>query len=100
TVTKPDGVFTVPDETPLVGILKDSLAACKAQQLFADPSVTSVVYEPKKAGKAKIIEIKLPTGSTVPQTLQVESHSKHLEVKETGKKKKTTTLIFKEGWTN
>jgi CRISPR-associated protein Csb1 len=100
TVTKPDGVFTVPDETPLVGILKDSLAACKAQQLFADPPVTSVIYEPKKAKKAKIIEIKLPTGTGVPQTLQVEPHSKHLEVKETGKKKKITTLVFKEGWTN
>lgn len=46
-VTRPDE-FTVPDEKALAGLLKDSLAACKEERLFADEPVTTVVYEEKK----------------------------------------------------
>jgi hypothetical protein len=45
-VTRPDG-FAVPDDKALAGILKDALAACKKEKLFADPPVTPVVYEEK-----------------------------------------------------
>jgi CRISPR-associated protein Csb1 len=45
-VTRPEG-FAVPDEKALAGILKESLAACKKEELFADPPVTTVVYEGK-----------------------------------------------------
>jgi len=45
-VTRPDG-FEVPDEKALPGILKESITACKKEKLFADPSVTSVVYDEK-----------------------------------------------------
>jgi CRISPR-associated protein Csb1 len=44
--TRPDG-FTVPDVTALAGTLKDALAACKKDKLFADTPVTTVVYEEK-----------------------------------------------------
>jgi CRISPR-associated protein Csb1 len=45
-VTRPDG-FDVPDEKTLSAILKESLAACKKEKLFADPPVTAVVYDEK-----------------------------------------------------
>ncbi|AMV26280.1 CRISPR-associated protein [Gemmata sp. SH-PL17] len=45
-VTRPDG-FTVPDEKALAGLLKDSVAACKKEKLFAEPPVTTVLYEEK-----------------------------------------------------
>ncbi len=54
-VTRPDG-FAVPDEKALAGLLKDSLASCKKEKLFADPVVTTVVYEEKKSGKGKTAE--------------------------------------------
>lgn len=54
-VTRPDG-FTVPDETALAGILQQSMTACKKEGLFADPAVTTVVYEEKKKGKEKASE--------------------------------------------
>lgn len=55
-VTRPDG-FAVPDEKALAGILKEALAACKKESLFADPPVTTVVYEEKKkSGKDKTAE--------------------------------------------
>lgn len=47
TVTRPDE-FILPDEKTLSGILKDSLATCKKEKLFADEPVTTVVYEEKK----------------------------------------------------
>lgn len=47
-VTRPDG-FAIPDEKLLAGILKDSLATCKKE--FADPPVTSVIYETKSKDK-------------------------------------------------
>ena len=46
-VTRPDE-FKLPDEKILVGLLKESLAACKKEKLFADEPVTMVVYEEKK----------------------------------------------------
>lgn len=50
-VTRPDG-FAVPEEKVLAGVLKDSLAVCKKEKLFADPLITPVKYE-EKAGKKK-----------------------------------------------
>lgn len=49
-VTRPDG-FKVPDETVLAGVLKDSLAACNKEKLFAAPLITPVTYEEKAAKK-------------------------------------------------
>jgi hypothetical protein len=47
--------FNVPDEKVLVGVLKDALAACRKEKLFADPPVTEVKYEEKKnAAKEKV----------------------------------------------
>lgn len=46
TVTRPEG-FDPPDEGTLPGLLKDSLAACKEEKLFADKPVTTIVYEEK-----------------------------------------------------
>jgi CRISPR-associated protein Csb1 len=46
TVTRPDG-FTLPAEKTLSGLLKDSLAACKKEKLFAEKPITTVVYEEK-----------------------------------------------------
>jgi CRISPR-associated protein Csb1 len=46
-VTRPDE-FKLPDEKMLVDLLKESLAACKKEKLFADEPVTTVVYEEKK----------------------------------------------------
>lgn len=45
-VSRPAG-FVVPDETIVVRTLKDALAACKKEKLFADAPVTVVVYEEK-----------------------------------------------------
>lgn len=45
-VTRPDGL-TLPDDKTLVHALTDSLSACKTEKLFADPPVTTVVYEEK-----------------------------------------------------
>jgi CRISPR-associated protein Csb1 len=45
-VARPDG-FTPPDEQTLVALLKESLAVCKTEKLFADGPVTTVVYEDK-----------------------------------------------------
>jgi CRISPR-associated protein Csb1 len=50
-VTRPNG-FVVPDEKVHAGVLKDALAACKKEKLFADPPITQVKYE-EKAGKKK-----------------------------------------------
>jgi CRISPR-associated protein Csb1 len=46
-VTRPDG-FKLPDDKMLAGLLKQSLAACKQEKLFADEPVTTVIYEEKK----------------------------------------------------
>ncbi len=46
-VTRPDG-FMPPDEKAIPGLLKDSLAACKKEKLFAGEAITTVVYEEKK----------------------------------------------------
>ena len=92
--------FVVPSDEALRGIITRTMAACQQDPgtAFVSPPMTPLTWA--KAEKAVIIEIKLPTGTTVPQTLQIEPHSKHLEFKETGKKKKTTTMLFKEGSTN
>lgn len=45
-VTRPDG-FVIPDDKAISVILKDSIAACQREKLFADPLVTTVVYEEK-----------------------------------------------------
>jgi CRISPR-associated protein Csb1 len=47
TVTGPDG-FAVPDEKVLAGVLKESLAECKKERLFAHEPITTVIYEEKK----------------------------------------------------
>jgi CRISPR-associated protein Csb1 len=43
-VTRPSQ-FAFPNEQTLAGLLMDSLAVCKSEKLFADPPVTTVVYE-------------------------------------------------------
>jgi CRISPR-associated protein Csb1 len=54
-VNRPDG-FTIPAEQTLGEILRESLDACRKEQLFADPPVTRLVYEEKKKGKDKASE--------------------------------------------
>ena len=45
-VTRPTE-FAVPDDKALATVLHDALAACKSDKLFADPPVTTVIYEEK-----------------------------------------------------
>lgn len=45
-VTRPDD-FALPDEQALGKVLSGSLSVCKAEKLFADPPVTTVIYEDK-----------------------------------------------------
>ncbi len=54
-VTRPEE-FSVPDETAIGKVLQESLAACRQEKLFADPPVTTVVYEEIKKGKEKAPE--------------------------------------------
>jgi CRISPR-associated protein Csb1 len=91
--------FVVPNEDVLLGIITRTMAACQQDEAtrFVTPAPTCLTWA--KAEKETTIEIKLPSGVTVPAPLRSEPHTKHLEFKETGKKKKTNTLIFKEGWT-
>jgi CRISPR-associated protein Csb1 len=51
-VTRPAD-FVLPKEDALAGVLKDSLAACKSENLFIDPPITSVKYEEKAKKKAE-----------------------------------------------
>ncbi len=46
TVSRPV-TFVLPDDKTLHGLLKESLAACKKDKLFADEPITTVVYEEK-----------------------------------------------------
>jgi CRISPR-associated protein Csb1 len=55
-VTRPDG-FAVPDETALASILQESLVACRSEQLFAAPPITTVVYQEKKKAKGTRKEV-------------------------------------------
>lgn len=50
-ITRPGTGFTIPDEHALETILKESLASCKNEKLFAVPPVTTVIYEEKKDPK-------------------------------------------------
>lgn len=47
-VTRPDGV-EVPDDEPLLGFIREKIEACKQEKIFADPPVTKVPQEAKKA---------------------------------------------------
>jgi CRISPR-associated protein Csb1 len=45
-VTRPWG-FSVPDESALVEAIRAKIVACRRAQLFADPPITEVVWEPR-----------------------------------------------------
>ena len=92
--------FVVPSEEILREIITRTMAACQKDEptRFVSPALTHLTWA--RAEKDTAIEIKLPAGVALPQGFETEPHAMHLEVKETGKKKKTTTIVFKEGWTN
>lgn len=51
-VTAPD-TFTMPNKDVLEKAVKDAVAACRGEKLFADPAITEVVYEEKKKAAKK-----------------------------------------------
>ncbi len=52
TVTRPWG-FSVPEEPALVEAIRAEIDACRRAQLFADPPMTEVIWEPKAKSMAR-----------------------------------------------
>lgn len=50
-ITRPE-TFSLPEETMLVAVLKESISACTREGLFVTPAITTVVYEEKATKKA------------------------------------------------
>jgi CRISPR-associated protein Csb1 len=51
-VTRPSG-FVVPEVKTLAEIIQGKIAACRQQQLFADPPITEVTWEPRARATAR-----------------------------------------------
>jgi hypothetical protein len=88
---KPPETFVVPQEAELLKECQRLIALCGEQGLFAQPRVTEIEYQPKKADS---VQIPLPAGTVeprIPQELQKSIRWKQ------GTKKKGPSLEFVQG---
>ncbi|MGH7719847.1 MAG: type I-G CRISPR-associated RAMP protein Csb1/Cas7g [Gemmatimonadaceae bacterium] len=90
-VTRPNGGFTIPDETSLLKECKDLTCVCATAKLFADPPVTEVAWKAANAGK---MEVELPMNSSrpsIPEELKGEIEWKRAS------RGRGPKLVFREG---